>query len=135
MANELYSTAKQKFLQGTIDMEDDDIKVILIDTSDYTVDIDVDEFLDDIDGDAIVATSGNLSNVSVTLGVVDADDTTFTEVSGDPVDALVMYKDTGSSATSPLILYVDDAAGLPITPTGDDITIQWSSSSTKIFSL
>ena len=33
----------------------------------------------------------------------------------------MIYKDTGSEATSPLIAYIDTATGLPITPNGGDI--------------
>lgn len=38
------------------------------------------------------------------------------------VRAIVIVKDTGTEATSPLIAYIDTATGLPIAPNGGDIT-------------
>ena len=33
---------------------------------------------------------------------------------------IVIYKDTGTEATSPLLAMIDTATGLPITPNGGD---------------
>lgn len=141
MANALYAKAKEKFLNpgtlGTtsgsaIDLIDDNIKILLVDANDYTVNLTTDEFHDDIPGGAIVATSGNLAGKSVTNGVFDATDVTLSTVTGDECEAIVIYKDTGTSSTSPLIAYIDTATGLPITPSGGDIIIVWD---TSIFSL
>jgi hypothetical protein len=48
---------------------------------------------------------------------------TFTAVTGDVSEAVILYKDTGVAATSPLIAYIDTATGLPVTPNGGDITV------------
>lgn len=135
MANSLYDKGRQKFLEGDIDWVNDDIKLTLIDTADYTVNLSTDEFLSIIPLAAIVATSANFSNKTTTDGVADADDVTLTSVTGDTCEAIVIYKDTGSSATSPLIAYIDIATGLPITPTGGDESVQWNNGSSKIFKL
>jgi hypothetical protein len=136
MANALYGLGRQKFLTGDIDWENDNIKVLLVDTADYSVNIDVDEFHSDVTGAGIVATSGNLGSKTFALGVADAADVTFSAVTGDASEALVIYKDSGVSATSPLIAYIDTAAaGLPVTPDGGDITVQWDSGANKIFKL
>lgn len=144
MANGLYNLSRQKFLApgtlGTtsgdaIDWTDDNIKVVLVDTADYTVNLDTDEFFDDIPGAAVEATSANLASKTATLGVADAADITFSGVSGDQCEALVIYKDTGTAATSPLIAYIDTATGLPVTPNGGDITVQWDDGTNKIFRL
>ncbi|MDH7506203.1 MAG: hypothetical protein QHH15_00245 [Candidatus Thermoplasmatota archaeon] len=136
MGNALYDKGRKKFLDGDIDWLNDDIKVCLIDVADYTVDLAADEFLDDISGDAIVATSGNLGTKSSTAGVADAEDVTLSAVSGDVCEAIVVYKDTGNAATSPLICYIDTpTSGLPVTPNGGDIIIQWDSGDNKIFKL
>lgn len=59
-------------------------------------------------------------------GCLDAGDAVFTAVpSGAAIDALVVYKDTGSSATSNLLFYID---GFSVTPNGGDITVQWQNS-------
>ena len=127
MANDLYDKYREKALTGEVDWLTDDIKVALVDAADYTVNLATDEFLDDISGTAIVATSANLASKTATDGVADAADVTFTAVSGDVSEALVVYKDSGSAATSPLIAYIDTATGLAVTPNGGDITVIWPS--------
>lgn len=134
MANALYGKNREAFLKGQISWSSDNIKCVLVDAADYTVSIDVDEFLSDIPAGAREETSGNLANKTTTLGVADADDVTFTATSGDTCEALVVYQDTGSAATSRLIAYFDTASGLPAT-LGGDITIRWASASPKIFKL
>jgi hypothetical protein len=135
MANALYGKGREGCLDGSIDWDTDDIRVILIDTGAYTVSIDVDDFLDDIAGGARIAVSGSLTSKTVTLGVADAADVTFSAVTGASVEAIVLYKHTGSDATSRLIAYIDTATGLPVTPNGGDIVVQWDSGANKIFKL
>lgn len=135
MANTLYDKGRQGFLEGAIDWDTDDIRVILIDAADYTVDAANHDNLDDVAGAARVAVSGALTGKTVTNGVADADDVTFTSVSGDPVEAIVIYKHTGTESTSRLIAYLDSGTGLPVTPNGGNITIQWDNGANKIFKL
>ena len=135
MANALYDHGREGFLDGSIDWDTDDIKTILVDTADYTVDLAAHEDLADVAGAAIVATSGNLANKTVAAGVADADDITFALVTGDPCEAIIIYQDTGVAATSRLIAYIDTATGLPVTPGGGNIGIAWDSGANKIFKL
>lgn len=135
MANALYDKGREGFLDGSIDWDSDTIKVCLVDAADYTVNLTTDDNLDDIPGAAIVATSGALGSKTVTAGVADAADITFTAVSGDVSEALVIYKDTGVASTSRLIAYIDTATGLPVTPNGGDISVAWSNGASKIFKL
>src|SRR4051794_8751961 len=118
MASGLYDSARQSFLTGGINWTGDTIKAAAIDNSDYSVNLAVDDFLDDIPPAAIVATSPALSNKSATAGVADCDDITFSAVSGDTIDAIVIYVDTGTLGTSKLIAYID--AG-PTTPNGTNL--------------
>ena len=137
MANQLYGKGRNKFAQGDIHWKaagGDTIKVILVDAADYTVLIDTHEFLSDVPALARVAIA-TLTLLDPALGVVDANDVTFSAVTGDPSEALVIYKDTGVEATSPLIAYIDVATGLPVTPNGGDITVQWDNGANKIFKL
>lgn len=135
MASALYAKAKKAFLDGDIDLLTDDIKAVLVDSADYTLDLAAHDFLDDIAAGARVATTGNLANKTTTGGVFDADDITITSVTGDQVEYVIIYKDTGAAATSNLIACIDTATGLPCTPNGGDITIQWDSGASKIFAL
>lgn len=128
MANALYQKYAKLMLDADLDILVDNIKCVLVDTAAYTVNLATDDFLDDIPAGDRIATSGNMSTKTTTLGVYDADNITFSSVTGDPSEALVIYKDTGTAATSPLIAYIDTATGLPVTPNGGDITITWNAS-------
>lgn len=132
MASGLYDNGRKLFLQGDLDWDAHNIKVLLVDTADYTVNLATHDFHDDVPGAAIVATSGNFANKTTTAGVADADDITLTSVTGDSCEALVIYRDTGVSGTSPLIAYID---GFSVTPNGGNIIIQWDSGANKIFKL
>lgn len=135
MANALYDKARKAFMDGGIAILADNIKTVLVDTATYTVDLVNDEFLDDIAVGERVATSANMTAKDSTAGVFDAADIVFTSVTGDPCEAIVIYRDSGSAATSELIAYIDTAGGLPITPNGGDITITWDAGANKIFKL
>ena len=135
MANALYDHGREGFLDGSIDFDTDDIRCILIDAADYTVDLATHDNLDDIPAAARVAVSGALTGKTVAAGVADADDVTFTSVTGDQCEAIVIYKHTGVESTSRLIAYIDSATGLPVTPNGGDITVQFDSGADKIFKL
>jgi len=127
MANAIYPKAKEKFLDALIDMPTDTIKIALIDTGAYTYNS-ADEFWSSASG-AIVGTAATLASKTITGGVFDAADVTFSSVSGVSVEALIIFKDTGSAATSPLIMYIDVAAsGLPVTPNGNNIDVQFNAS-------
>jgi len=136
MANTLYSLARQSFLSQSpsIDLDTDNIKASLFRSSVYSPNTTTDQFYD-IAG-AAVATSGNFSGKSVTLGVFDAADITFTAVAaGLAIQYIVIWKDTGVPATSPLIALIDVGTGLPVTPNGGDITVTWDSGANKIFKI
>lgn len=135
MANALYDTGRKAFMDGGINWLTDDIKVCLVDTNDYTVNLATDDFFDDVTVGGRVAISGNLASKDSTAGVADAADVVLSSVTGDEAEALVIYKDTGVESTSQLIAYIDTATGLPVTPNGGDITIAWDSGANKIFKL
>lgn len=133
MANALYDMGRQGFLDGSIDWDTDTIKIALVDTGVYTVNLATHDFLDDVSG--VVGTAQTLGSKTVTAGVADAADVTYTAVSGATVEALVIYKDTGSAATSRLIAYIDTGTGLPVTPNGGDIIVVFDNGANKIFKL
>lgn len=135
MANALYDKGRQKFLEGGIAWLADNIKAVLVDAADYTINLSTHEFLSDIPAGGRVATSANLTTKTSAAGVADADDVTFSSVTGDPSEALVLYKDTGTATTSPLIAYIDTATGLPVTPGGGNINVIWDNGANKIFKL
>ncbi len=134
MANALYDTGRNAFLTGDIDWVADTIKAVLVDTADYAVDLAAHDFLDDVAALSRVAT-GTLASKTASAGVADAADLTFSTVTGDISEALIIYKDSGVEGTSQLIAYIDTATGLPVTPNGGDIVVQWDAGANKIFKL
>lgn len=135
MANAIYPLYKQAILSGqaNIDMSAGTVKVALVDTGTYTYSA-AHEFLSSLSG--TVGTAQTLASKTFTNGVFDAADATFTSVSGASVEALVIYIDTGVAGTSRLVAYLDTGyTGLPVTPSGGNITITWDNGANKIFAL
>lgn len=132
--NGMYDYGRQGFLEADIDWMSDTIKSVLVDTGAYSVNLATHQYLSDIPIGARIATV-TLTGKTATAGVADATNLTFPTVSGPTIEAMVLYKDTGSPATSRLILYVDTASGLPITPNGGDVNTAWDDGSEKIFQL
>jgi hypothetical protein len=124
VASALYPDFKEALLTAGLDLESDDIRAILVDTADYTYSA-AHNFLDDVAAGSRVAVSSALASKTITDGVFDAADKTLTAVTGDPFEAIILYKHTGTESTSNLIAYID---GLSVTPNGGDIVIQWSGS-------
>jgi hypothetical protein len=133
MANALYPKAKEAFLNADIDMATDTITIALVDTGNYTFDSGH-QFRSDVSDSAVIS-STDLLNKTMTNGVFDADDATFTSVTGANCEALIIFQNTGSQANSRLIAFIDSATGLPILPNGGDITVAFSSGSNRIFAL
>lgn len=133
MANTLYDFARQRFLEAQINWMTDVIKVILVDTGAYTPQTSVHQYLSDIPTSARIAGPVTMTGKATTGGAADANDVTFTAVSGASIEAIIIYIDSGTEATSPLIAFIDTATGLPITPNGGDIIVTWDNGTNKIF--
>ena len=133
MANALYPKAKEAFLNGSINMIANTITIALIDTGVYTYSTSH-QFRSDISNSAVISTS-TLSNKTIANGVFDADDALFSSVTGANAEALIIFSDSAIQGTSRLIAYIDSATGLPILPNGGDITVAFSSGSSRIFAL
>ena len=133
MANALYPLTKQAWLAGTsgYDLDnntaDDGPYVALVDTGTYTYST-AHDFYSDLSG--VVGTDQRITAPTVTTGLFDGGDVTFTAVSGNSVEALVIYRhNAGANTTWPLVAYIDTSVtGLPVTPNGGNITITWHAS-------
>jgi hypothetical protein len=147
MANALYPKFKEALLNqaaGTAAINlssDTNIKVALVNisgsTNAYTYSSSHQYFSSvSTNSAAVVGDSATLGSKTVTNGVFDAGDVTFTGVSGtNVIGALVIYKDTGTAASSPLIAFLDSGTGLSITPNGGSVTVSWDSGASRIFAL
>ena len=137
MANTLYDNARKLFLEASVNWLSDSFKCLLVDTASYTPSFTTHQYLSDVaEAARIGSTTGiALTGPATTGGAADANDVRFPSVSGPSIEAIIIYKDTGTAGTSPLIAYMDTATGLPITPNGGDIIITWDNGTNKIFRL
>lgn len=114
MANALYNPFKQKLLDNNstpaIDMDADTIKATLIDSADYTFAAAHDEYSGvsaDVATAAKVKESGALTSPTVTNGVFDTADFTWSAVSGDQSEAIILWDDTITTPADLLIAFYD----------------------------
>jgi hypothetical protein len=122
MANALYPLYKEALLGSAANssMSAGVVKVALVDTGVYTYSA-AHEFLSSLTGR--IGTDQTLGTKTITTGIFDSANPTWTAVTGATVEALVIYIDTGVAGTSRLIAYIDTGqTGLPVTPNGGDIT-------------
>lgn len=129
MANALYPLWKEQLLQFTANnnLSAGTVKVALIDTGTYTYSA-AHQYWSSASA-AAVGTPQTLTSKTFTGGTFDASDATFTAVTGNTAEALIIYIDTGTPSTSPLVAYIDTSVtGLPVTPNGGDISVAWNAS-------
>lgn len=123
MANAIYPKYKEGILQSAANtnLSSGTVKIALVDTGTYTYSS-AHQFASSLTG--VQGTAQTLASKTFTNGTFDAADPTFTAVTGVSVEALVIYVDTGTAATSPLVAYIDTGqTGLPVTPNGGNITV------------
>ena len=133
MASAVFNKFKQRIMDGTIDLDTDDIRVALF-SSAYTVDIDAHENWSDISSDEISeVTTGYTAGgtpLEVTISIDDTDD----EGVFDAADAIwtsstivargaIIYDVTATS--SPLVCWIDFAADK--SSSAGDFKITWAS--------
>jgi hypothetical protein len=104
--------------------------VALVDTGTYTYSA-AHDFYNDLSG--VVGTDQRIVSPtfgSVSQGTFDGDNVNFPSVTGNSVEALVVFrKNSGANTTWRLVLYLDTGVtGLPVTPNGGDITVTWNAS-------
>lgn len=125
MANALYNTFKEGLLDKLFDLNTDVIKASLIDSADYTFSAAHDEYSGgarDVALAAIVAESGALGSPTIASGVFDTANFTWTAVTGDVSEAIILWDDTLTNDR--LIAFYDTGmTGMPVTPNGGDINV------------
>lgn len=136
MANAIYPIYKTALMSAstnvslTVNDATDGPFCALIDTGTYTYSA-AHDFYNDLSG--VVGTDQRITSPtvgSVAAGVFDGADLTYTAVSGNSVEALVIYrKNAGANTTWRLVAFIDTGVtGLPVTPNGGDITVTWNAS-------
>lgn len=128
MANVIYPKAKEQMLQGGINLSSGVVKAILIDGADYAYNA-AHNALDDVPVAARVAISSALGSKTFTDGLFDAANASFTAVTGDISENLILFIDSGVESTSLLLAFFDTGiTGMPVTPNGGDINITFNPS-------
>jgi len=128
MANALYPKWKEQLLQFTANnnLSAGTVKVALV-TAGYTYSA-TDQFYSSVSA-SVVGTPQTIGSKTFTDGVFSGSNVTFTAVTGSQVTKLVIFIDTGTAATSPVVAYIDTGVtNLPVTPNGGDISITWNAS-------
>ena len=139
MANAIYPKFKEGILSGNANsnLVTGTVKAVLIDTGTYTYNGTTHQFFSDVTSSSVIGTAVAIpATKTVTLGLfkTSTGTLTFTAVTGTTAEALLIYVDTGTASTSPLVAYFDTGVtGLPVTPNGGDITLTWNG--TGIFQL
>lgn len=133
MANVIYNSFKRDIMNGSIDLDTDTIKVMLV-TSAYTPDQDAHDKRDDVTNEVSgsgYSTGGSaLANKAVTAdntdneGVFDADDLSWATATI-TARGSVLYKSRGGAASADeLLMYID--FGSDIVSTGGTFLITWA---------
>lgn len=131
MASNLYNPGLLKLLDGTIDFENDTIKVLLVDGSHtYTKSH---EFVSDIVANEASNVSGSgyerktLGSKTVTLDAAndrveyDAANPTYTAINAGTIAAAIVYKEVTNDSDSPIIAQIDFA---DLVTNGSDVELQ-----------
>jgi len=118
------------------DLNTDTIKVALRDEGvtalDLTTHVDLADISSSLVGTAQTITSPTIGSVSA--GTFDHADATWTAVgTSETIESLDYYKDSGVASTSPLIMNIDSATGLPLTLNGGNVT--WSPNASGVVTL
>jgi hypothetical protein len=142
ITSKMYGNAPSKAFNGEIDWDSDTIKVSLH-SSDYSPDQDADEYYDDVDneiangngyttGGATLASKTNTYTGATNITKLDAADVTWSAATLTCRYA-VIYKDTGTPSTSPLLGYID--FGEDVGSVSGDFKITWDSTGIFTFTV
>lgn len=130
----IYNNFKKKIMDGSIDLDTDNINVALLDSG-YSANLDTHVFYSDVTADEVANGSGyttkgvTLASASVTvdttndLAYFDAADVTWAS-STITARYAVIFKNSGTNTTSPLVAYVD--FGADKTSDNGNFIISWS---------
>lgn len=142
MANALFDPGREGFLAGEIDWDTAVIKVALVRSYTFSA---AHKFVSDVTGASGVlhVTSSALASKTVTNGVADAADVTYTAVTANAGNhSLLVFQSSAvtggadvAASAQRLIAWIDTGTNLPIVPNGGDVTVQWDNGSNRIFKL
>lgn len=130
VSNAFVDTGAQAFANGGINWGADTMRAALASASftptyDALGNINNAQYYSDISA-SVVGTPVTLGGKSAPGGLLTASNPTFSGVGGAvPLVRVWIYKWTGVAATSQLMLAYDTGSGIPIQPSGGDITLKF----------
>lgn len=142
MANALFDPGREGFLAGEIDWDTAVIKVALVRAYTFSA---AHKFVSDVTtaSGVLHVTSAALGTKTVTSGVADAADVTFTAVTANAAaHSILVFQSSAvtgggdvAATAQRVIAWIDTGTNLPVTPNGGDVTIAWDNGANKIFKL
>ena len=129
--SKVYNPGLLKLLDGTIDFENDTIKVLLVDDN-HSFNK-AHEFVDDVDTNEASGTGyerKTLTNASISLDTgndrveFDADDLSYTGLDAGTIASAILYKEVNDDTDSPLIADIDFT---DLVTNGSDVDLQVNS--------
>jgi hypothetical protein len=132
--------SRQAWVDKNISWTADDVRVVLIQTTgtgSVTPSSSWTTLADITSGARVFVSSGqtptSLANKTNVSGVMDADDFTCKSVFGNAAGAVALIQfNAGTPEASRVLIVIDSGPGLPVTPNGGDITLQWNNGTNKI---
>ena len=124
MANALYPTFKEALLNKEHDLNTDVIMASLLDTADETYAATDNTYVAGTNGiaDAAKVAVTSLTSPTIALGVFDSANFTWSAVTGDVSEAILLWNNTHTS-DAVIAWYDTGVTGLPVTPNGGDINV------------
>lgn len=108
------------------------VKATLVDSADYIVNVNLHQDIADVAAIGRVATVALVSRTVVASAntlTVDAADATFTAVTGDQSEYIIIWNDSTVETTSLLLVFFDTfTSGMPVTPNGGNIDLVFNAS-------
>ena len=135
MASGLFDNGRNRFARGEVLWKasaGSTIKAVLIDTAVTAPNLATHTTMSDLRS-AVVGTDTAVTLADPAAGVCDANDVTFSTVTGAHVEGVVIYQEVSASDANRLLLgWLEFTA---VTPNGGDIVIQWDSGANRVFKL
>lgn len=136
MANTLYDYGRKRLLEGDLDWPNATINCVLVDSANFTPNFaeSGSQFYSAISGGSgLVAGPQTLSSPAIVNGAADAGDVTFANVTGASIEFIILYVVVTDASDSWLLVHIDTATGLPITPNSGDIIVTWDNGANRVF--
>ena len=125
MANALYPFFKESLSNKEVDLDTDAMKATLIDSADYTYSAAHRTYVNATVPDVGKVAVATLASLTIALGVFDSADFSWTTVTGDVSEAIIIWDDTPTTPIADVLcaFYDTGMTGMPVTPNGGNINV------------